>query len=204
MSNVRVWIGGVAALALLGCGSGKEQASNSTPPAGGPAGRPMANAPFAGMADDGGPSDDNPIPIKLTGVSSVTELAAGKAAATSPEAAALFESGFRKTYTTDKSKRDYAGAQQDLERAIAMDPTLAQAYRALGYARFNQGFNTQAAFENYQKAVQLKPDYGEAWYALAFMYAQADRQKGAEAFKKAMSLGVPDERKLGERFYPGS
>ena len=34
------------------------------------------------------------------------------------------------------------------------------------------------------------------------MYAVGDRTKGAEHFKKAIELGVPDERGLAEHFYP--
>ena len=57
------------------------------------------------------------------------------------------------------------------------------------------------------KAIELKPDYGEAHYALSFMCAmdpsnQANMAKGAEHFKRAMELGVEDERNLGQRFYP--
>jgi TPR repeat protein len=63
------------------------------------------------------------------------------------------------------------------------------------------GFNVDGALADYKKAVELKPDYGEAHYALAFMYAMGDREKGVEHFKKAMALGVPDERNLGEKFY---
>lgn len=197
---------GLALLVLCLAACGAKDESGGSPPPSGSAGAPPAGAqaPFAGMNQDPGPVDGHALPIKLTGNNSLIELTAGREAAASPEAAALFESGFRKAFTADQTKRDYPGAERDLTEAIALDPNLAQAYRALGYARFNQGFNTQAAFENYGKALELKPDYGETWYALAFLYAQSDRAKGAEAFKKAMELGVPDERKLGERFYPGN
>jgi tetratricopeptide (TPR) repeat protein len=148
------------------------------------------------------PTDDNALPLKLKGMNSIVELKEGMAATDNAEARAAYESGYRKTFTADAEKRDYAGAAQDLQHAIELDPNYAEAYRALGYAEFNMGFNVDGALKDYLKAVELKPSYGEAHYALAFMYAMGDRTKGAEHFKKAMELGVPDERNLGERFYP--
>jgi tetratricopeptide (TPR) repeat protein len=66
----------------------------------------------------------------------------------------------------------------------------------------NIGFNHEAAMANYQKAIELKPDYGEAHYALAFMYAMSDLEKGREHLKRALELGVADERNLVDNFYP--
>ncbi len=206
-------------LALSGCGGGKlpaqdqQQTAQADPgrtqalPPGHPAvdGSPGGAAPTPGSApmlgDADAPTDDDPLPLKLTGLSSVKEMEAGKKAATDKEAAKLFEQGFRKTFTADGSRRDYPGAVQDLQQAIRIDPNYAQAYRALGYAEFNIGFNVDAAMQNYTKAVQLDPDYGEAHYALAFMYAMSDLERGRVHYEKAMQLGVPDERNLGERFY---
>jgi len=151
------------------------------------------------------PTDDNALPLKLTGLNSLEEMKQGMQGTENAEARADFEAGYRKTFTADGSKRDYAGAILDLNKALALDPKFAQAHRALGYAQFNMGFNTDGALAEYLKAVELKPDYGEAHYALAFMYAMPgqDRAKGEEHYKKAMELGIPDERGLGERFYNG-
>ena len=196
-----------AAVLMIGCGGGKlpeaeqeqaEQLPEGHPPVSG------QGAPMMGALGDEGPTDDDPLPLKLDGMNGVKELNHALAGTDSPEARELFTAGFRKTFTADAAKRDYPGAVTDLEQAIQLDPSFAQAYRALGYAKFNIGFNVDAAMENYQKAIDLKPDYGEAHYALAFMYAMGDRSKGTEHFKKAMELGVPDERNLGERFYSGN
>ncbi len=198
----------VAALLIAGCGGGKlpeeeqggqqAQLPEGHPPMGGQGG------PMTGSLGDEGPTDDNPLPLKLHGLNGVDELDRALADANNDEAKEAFEEGYRKTFTADAAKRDYPGAVKDLNKAIELEPDFAQAYRALGYAEFNIGFNVDAAMKNYQKAVELKPDYGEAHYALAFMYAMGDRSKGAEHFKKAMDLGVKDERNLGERFYSGS
>jgi tetratricopeptide (TPR) repeat protein len=199
----------VAAVLMIGCGGGKlpeaeqqqeqaKQLPEGHPPVGG------QSAPMMGSLGDEGPTDEDPLPLKLDGLNGVKELNRALAGTDNPEARELFTAGFRKTFTADASKRDYQGAASDLEEAIQLDPNYAQAYRALGYAMFNIGFNVDAAMANYQKAIELKPDYGEAHYALAFMYAMGDRSKGTEHFKKAMELGVPDERNLGERFYSGN
>lgn len=206
---MKSWLIGLAVLSLIiasvGCGgrklSDKEQAQTDSqalpeghPPVGG-------NAPMMGQLGSEGPTDDNPLPLKLSGINSVEELKHGVEFAKGDEACRLYEDGFRKTFTADPAKRDYAGAEVDLKKAIELEPGFAHAYRALGYAQFNMGFNVQAALENYNKAVELDPNYGEAHYALAFMYAMNDLEKGKVHFTKAMELGIPDERELGERFY---
>jgi Tfp pilus assembly protein PilF len=54
----------------------------------------------------------------------------------------------------------------------------------------------------YEKAVELDPSYGEAHYAIAFMCAATgERQKGVDHYRKAIALGIADERNIGQRFY---
>ncbi len=156
-------------------------------------------APGAAGAE---PAEADALPLKETGSGSLAELARGRAATKNSEAADCFARGFRLTFTSDQEKRNYAAAKELFMRAIALDPNYAEAYRGLAYAEFNLGFNREAALANYQKAIELKPDYGEAHYALAFLYAMDDLEKGAQHFKRAMELGVPDERNLHDRFYP--
>jgi tetratricopeptide (TPR) repeat protein len=190
----------MGAALLAGCGGGQLSDSEAEK---GEAAMPEGHPPVQqGALGSAGPTDDNPLPLKLEGMNSLVGLEEGMEATDSAEARAAYEAGYRKTFTADADKRDYAGAATDLTRAIELDPDYAEAYRALGYAKFNMGFNVDGALQDYMKAVELKPDYGEAHYALAFMYAMGDRTKGAEHFKKAMALGVPDERDLGSRFYP--
>ncbi len=199
----------LAALSLivvaLGCGGRKlpeaKQDEAKSLPDGHPPVDGSGGAPMMGSLGSDGPTDDNPLPLKLTGINGVEELKKGNAYPKNEEARKLYEEGYRKTFTADPAKRDYVGAEADLKKAIELEPGYAHAYRALGYAQFNMGFNVQAALDNYMKAVEIDPNYGEAHYALAFMYAMNDLPKGAEHFKKAMELGVQDERNLGERFY---
>jgi tetratricopeptide (TPR) repeat protein len=207
---MRRWIAFVvvaASLAASGCGGGKlpeakddkAQLPDGHPPVDG-----SATAPMGGALGSSGPTDDNPLPLKLTGLNSAEELTRDLAHTQNAEAREAFEVGYRRTFTADMAKRDYAGAVTDLERATTLDPRFAPAYRALGYAKFNMGFNVEGAMADYMKAVEIDPEYGEAHYALAFMYAMGDKAKGAEHFKKAMELGIPDERNLREKFYAGS
>jgi len=194
----------ILALALAGCG-GKVSESKQDEAAQLPEGHPPVSgevAPGSRLGSDG-PTDDHALPLKESGLNSREELDRALAATDNTEARAAMESGYRKTFTANSELRDYPGAIEDLTRAIELDPNYAEAHRALGYARFNLGFNVDAADSEYQKAVELKPDYGEAHYALAFLYAMSDLDRGAEHYKKAMALGVEDERNLGERFYPG-
>ena len=187
-----------------GCGGGKLPENKQKESASLPEGHPPVDGagPMSGALGSEGPTDGSAMPLRLKGLNSVEELEKGNAMTKNAEARKAFESGFRKTFTADPSKRDYPGASQDLETALGLDPTFAAAYRARGYAKFNMGMNVDEALADYMKAVELRPDYGEAHYALAFMYAMVDREKGAVHFKRAMELGVPDERNLKEKFYP--
>jgi tetratricopeptide (TPR) repeat protein len=146
--------------------------------------------------------DPETLPLKEKGSGSLAELTRGQAATKNAEAATDFAQAFRLTFTSDNARRDYPRARELYQKALALDPKYAEAYRGLAYAEFNIGFNRDAALTNYMKAIELKPDYGEAHYALAFMYAMDDVSKGEVHFKKAMELGVDDERNLGQRFYP--
>jgi tetratricopeptide (TPR) repeat protein len=190
---------------MAGCGGGKLDSNEEQ--AALPEGHPSVDGSgqVQGSAlGSSAPTDDDPMPLKLEGLSSVKELEKAMFGTKNDEAKNASAEGFRKTSTADAKKRDYPGAVKDLERAVELDPEFAEAYRALGYARFNMGFNIEAALEGYLKAIELKPDYGEAHYALAFMYAMSDLEKGGGHFKKAMGLGIPDERDLGTKFYSGN
>jgi tetratricopeptide (TPR) repeat protein len=169
-------------------------------PAPGQAGTGDARDPHAGLA--AAPVDPATLPLKETGSGSLAELERGRSGTRNAQAADCFARGFRQIFSSDVEKRNYAAGKEAFLEAIALDPNYAEAYRGLAYAEFNLGFNQPAAIENYQKAIALKPDYGEAHYALAFMYAMDDREQGAKHFKRAMELGVVDERNLATKFYP--
>jgi tetratricopeptide (TPR) repeat protein len=209
-SRLLILLGLGAALALLAvaCGKKDEGRRVETPAqdmSGGPGasgGLPEGHPPIDGSTPGGTPVDPSALPLKETGSGSLAELERGRAATKVAEAAAAYDKAFRLTFTSDQNGRDYEQARTLFNQAIALDQKYAEAYRGLAYAEFNIGFNKEAALANYMKAIELKPDYGEAHYALAFMYAMDNTEKGAEYFKKAMELGIADERELGPRFYP--
>ena len=193
----------ILSLTFLGCGGGKlpsAEHQHETPalPPGHP---PMTQDGGAAPAEPAVAAADNVLAFMLEGQNGVKELAAGRARAGSPELADRFEEGYRLTFTEARAKRDYAAAAAILDEVVAAAPDFPHAYRALGYARFNLGFDVDAAMENYTKAVALDDQYGEAHYALAFLYVPSDLKNGEGHFRIAMDLGVPDERQLGERFY---
>jgi len=140
--------------------------------------------------------DENPLPLRLTGLGSVQELTRALGALADEGAKARFEEAFRLTFCADKTKRDLGKAQQTFEDLLRADPKLAQAYRGLAYVALSQNFNVAGATEMYDRALAINPDYGEVHYALAFLHAGGDQAKGAQHLKRALELGIPDENGL--------
>lgn len=150
-------------------------------------------------------NDGDALPLKLTGLGSATELKHELPKLADPAAARDFERAFRLTFTSDRTKRGYAEASELCQKLVTSHPKFAPAYRTLGYAEFNMDpMNVTPSLRLYEKAAELDPEYGEAHYAIAFLYTTMDLQRGAEHYKKAMALGVPDERNIGPRFYASS
>jgi tetratricopeptide (TPR) repeat protein len=167
------------------------------------------DSPHSGMPGLGGglgnstdPTDGNVIPLKLTGLGSAAELQREVAKLKDENDAATFERAFRLTFTSDKMKRGYSEASKLLSQVTETNREFAPAYRTLAYAKFNMNVTDPSEpVALYQKSVDLDPQYGEAHYAIAFMYTMIDLEKGVEHYKKAMALGVPDERNIGPNFY---
>ncbi|MCC6621190.1 MAG: hypothetical protein IT385_08045 [Deltaproteobacteria bacterium] len=174
----------------------------------GPSGTMGSGAPPAGpMAGMGaGPAEtgvERPLPLEGSG--SVAELRARLALIADKAKHAPLEEAFRKLFTVDRPARDGARAREILEPlATDADPKVASlALRMLGYVSLNSGFDAAGATARYQQALALDPEYGELHYALAFVLAISDRTAGKTHFDKAMKLGVPDVRRLGDQFYGG-
>ncbi|MBS1797056.1 MAG: protein kinase [Acidobacteria bacterium] len=49
-------------------------------------------------------------------------------------------------------------AKEAAEKAVAADPTLADAYAALGFATMNAGYDWAAGIENFNRAIEINPD----------------------------------------------
>lgn len=187
--------------------AGASEEPAALPPGHPPLGSEPAAAPRAAGADSpgaaGSAAADAELPLKPTGGGSAEELARALAGTRSEAARKHFERGFRFAFTSAMASRRYDQAETELRRAIELDPSYAEAYRALAYAVFNMGLDYARSLPLYEKAIELKPDYGEAHYALAFMLGESDPRRGAEHFRKAMQLGVKDERNLRARYYAG-
>jgi tetratricopeptide (TPR) repeat protein len=177
-----------------------------TPGAGAPATPPVLPPSPHGGAPPGETTvatDGNALPLKQAGVGSAAELQRELPKLADAAAAASFEQAFRLTFTSNPALRDYPAARALLTEFVNTHPRFAPAYRTLAYVEFNLNpSDAQRPLEYYGKAVDLEPDYGEAHYAIAFMCAATgDRAKGVDHYRKAMALGVADERNIGERFY---
>ena len=185
---------------VTACGQkqGAEPPESTQTPATAP--QPAVNAPFMQSQTTGPVEEGNTRPLKLTGLNSVEELKRGLSTLSDPQSKQMFEEAFRMTFSSDQSSRNYAQAEAKFKQVLEKNPKSAESYRGLGYAMFNQG-QADTALQYYLKAVSIDPNYGEAHYALALMYAMGDLEKGRQHFQRAMKLGVPDERKLGEKFY---
>lgn len=154
-------------------------------------------APASAHGDvDSSQLDDHELPLRLTGLGSVQELARALQALGEPDAKVRFEEAFRLTFCADKSRRDLGKAQHLFEDLLRADPKLAQAYRGLAYVALSQNFNLAGATEMYDRALAINPDYGEVHYALAFLHAGGDQAKGAQHLKRALELGIADENGL--------
>ncbi|HEX7877949.1 MAG TPA: tetratricopeptide repeat protein, partial [Candidatus Eisenbacteria bacterium] len=120
-----------------------------------------------------------------------------------PELQNDFETAFRYTFAARLGQRNYPEAIRLTHKLVTERLGFAPAYRVLGYALFNIDRATDA-LAAYQRAVSLDPDYGEAHYALALMFAMGDKAAGREHFRRAMELGIKDERQLEQQFYPST
>lgn len=140
------------------------------------------------------------IPLKATGISSTEEMMRDRALLDSPRLKDAYEQAFRLAFASQPADRNYPESARLIGSVISERPEFAPAYRVMGYALFNMNRSTEA-LAAYQRALTINPNYGEAHYALAFLFAMGDREVGREHFKRAMELGVPDERNLEGQFY---
>jgi non-specific serine/threonine protein kinase len=80
-------------------------------------------------------------------------------------------------------------------RALALDPNLAEAHRALSRLYWTEG-KTEKAIQEAEEAVKVNPNYGEAWVTLGFMYTWTGQYPKAEsALMKALEV-KPTESQL--------
>jgi tetratricopeptide (TPR) repeat protein len=78
-----------------------------------------------------------------------------------------------------KHKRDYAGAIEDYDQSIILNPNDAEAYKNRGNAQRECGITLRApllrrnlieALENYDRAIQLNPNDADTYYNRGLAY----------------------------------
>jgi tetratricopeptide (TPR) repeat protein len=80
-----------------------------------------------------------------------------------------------------KAKK-FAQAQAKFEQAIKANPNLAEAHNNLAFVLRKQGSqNFQLSLEHYNKAIQLKPNFAEAYMYRGVLYTQMGRKADAQA-----------------------
>ena len=100
-------------------------------------------------------------------------------------------------YTEEGSKQllrysDFQKAEETLSKAIRYDKSNFEAYYYRGCAKVN-ALNYQGAIEDFQKAIELKPDYADAYFNLGrTYYLMNDADKACEYYKLADKYGRPN------------
>lgn len=85
-------------------------------------------------------------------------------------------------------QEDYAQAEQHYRLATTIDQTFAAAWDRLARSEYRQG-RVQPAFEHWQKALVMKPDFVEAKIALSNIYVQhRDFARGKQLLEQAIRL----------------
>jgi hypothetical protein len=148
------------------------------------------------VAGDPSQADDGTPALRLAGLGSRAELDKALKDVEGDEAKSRFQQAFRWTFAIDKSQRDVEKARATFEDLLRTQPKLAPAYRGLAYVALSRGFDIDGAVAAYRKALEVKPDYAEVHYALAFLFSGSDLAKGRDHLKRALELGMPDEQGL--------
>jgi tetratricopeptide (TPR) repeat protein len=90
-------------------------------------------------------------------------------------------------------KRDFKGAEAELDRAIALDPRLAVAYAARASARFGLG-RTRDAAADYRAALDLDPRLATPLYGLAECYRLLGDPAAADMYQRYAQSRAADVR----------
>ena len=90
------------------------------------------------------------------------------------------------------NKADYSGAAACFEKAIRYDKNNPEAYYYLGCSKFNRGMIDQSIVD-FEKAIELKPGYQEAEFALGRIYfIKQDHDLSCFYYKAAEQHGRPN------------
>ncbi|MBT33897.1 MAG: hypothetical protein CMO01_29900, partial [Thalassobius sp.] len=98
------------------------------------------------------------------------------------------------TTATDFFQEANAISKSDSDKAIALykqsieaDPAFLDAYNGLGNLLLNTG-KTEEAIKQYEKCVELNPNYKWAYFNLGLSYSTIDEEKSIEHYNKAIEI----------------
>jgi serine/threonine protein kinase/Flp pilus assembly protein TadD len=147
-------------------------------------------ASFHTMVDELGRKIKTGLQLTSREIASDIDRDVGKITSASPEAYKLYTQG--RAY---HMARDYKNSIALMEKAVAIDPGFAMAYRSLSAAYSNLGFRAKAD-ENRQKALELADRISdrERWLIEGTFYGRSEKtcDKAIEAYTKVLEL-YPDD-----------
>ena len=92
-------------------------------------------------------------------------------------------------YRYQSAEKVYHAAKEAAERAVEIDPTLAEGHTSLAYAEFLYGWDWARAEAAFQRAIQANPEYPTArhWYG-EFLMAMARYEEAQEELARGQVL----------------
>jgi TolB-like protein/tetratricopeptide (TPR) repeat protein len=81
-------------------------------------------------------------------------------------------------------------AKEAAIKALSLDNTLAEAHASLAHILMNYDWNWSEAEKEFQRSIELKPDYATAheWYAIHYLTATGRLEEAVQEMKRALEL----------------
>ena len=97
--------------------------------------------------------------------------------------------GLMPSYSLEPAKEVMPNAKLNAEKAISLDPRSSAAYASLAWVQFTYEYDWEMAEKNFEKAIQLNPNYANAYLWYGILKSTAGLQKEAIThLRKALEL----------------